>query len=93
MKHLVFVISLFILLALPLTVSGQEVTTEEVLPDLCNNVDGIQEDYGSGTTELIQIDEVGNCGLLEQVYPDIRERQDNPNFVEPGQEPVTDTCN
>ena len=66
------------------------VGAEEEVADLCINVDGIQADYGSGSTELIQIDEAGNCGLLEEVYPDIRERQDNPNFVEPGEEPAVD---
>jgi len=69
------------------------VGAEEEVTDLCSNIDGVQEDYGSGSTELIQIDEEGNCGLLEEVYPDIRERQDNPNFVEPGEEPVvSSTC-
>ncbi|HLE25146.1 MAG TPA: hypothetical protein VI935_05795 [Thermodesulfobacteriota bacterium] len=95
MKHLFFLVSVVILLALPLTVKGQGIETggSDGPFDLCINVDGVQEDYGSGSTELIQIDEEGNCALLEEVYPDIRERQDNPNFVEPGEEPKVSTCN
>jgi len=72
-----------VILLLPLLLVAPVGAEEDVLPDLCTNIDGVQEDYGSGSTELIQIDEEGNCGLLEEVYPDIRERQDNPNFVEP----------
>ena len=72
-----------VILLLPLLLVAPVGAEEDVLPDLCTNIDGVQEDYGSGSTELIQIDEEGNCGLLEEVLPDIRERQDNPNFVEP----------
>ena len=85
----IIIVSMLLPLLLVVPVGAEE----DVLPDLCTNIDGVQEDYGSGSTELIQIDEEGNCALLEEVYPDIRERQDNPNFVEPGEEPKVSTCN